>query len=82
MDFLELCCVGVLAWEYRVCAYPGPNVGVCGVWVVFFPCFVVFSSFCYFFLLELVRAFLCPRRCMFCYGVPGPLYCGGLIGTL
>ena len=48
MDFLELGCVDVLAWGYWVCAYPGPSVGVWGVWVVFCPCFVVFSSFCCF----------------------------------
>ena len=35
----------VLAWGYWVCVYSGHYVGVCGVLVVFFSWFDVFSSF-------------------------------------
>ncbi len=54
------------------------------VWFVgdVFSWFVVFSSFLLFFVLFLALAFLCLRRCMIYYEVPGPLYCGGPIGTL
>ena len=38
--------------------------------------------FLLFFVLVLVRAFLCPRRCKIYYEVPGSLYCGGSIGVL
>ena len=62
--------------------YSDYGVGVCGVLMVFFAWFVVFSSFLLFFVLVLVRAFPCPRHCMIYYEVSVPLHCWGPIGTL
>jgi hypothetical protein len=69
MGLFGVCVFGSVCW----CVW---CVG--GVLSLFYCVFLFFVCF----VLVLVRAFLCFRRCMFCYGVPGPLYCGGLIGTL
>ncbi len=69
MGLLGVCVFGSVCW----CVWC-----VSGV----FPLFCCVFLFFVVFVLVLGRAFLCYRRCMFCYGVPGPLYCGGPIGTL
>ena len=61
-----------LAWGDWVCVYLGRDLGMFGVLVVFFLCCVF--SFLLFFVLVFVRAFLCPRRYMIYYEVPGPHY--------
>ena len=53
--------------------YLGRDFGVFGVLAVFYFLCVVFS-FVFAFLLVLVRAFLCHRRCMTYCEVPGPHY--------
>ena len=62
----------VIAWGDVVCVYLGRDLSVFGELVVcyFFLCFPFFDVF----VLVLVRAFLCPRRCVIYYEVPGPRY--------
>ena len=62
-----------LAWGDWVCVYLGRDLGVFVVLVVLYFYCAVFSFFVVF-VLVLVRAFLCPRRCMIYYEVPGPRY--------
>ena len=84
LSVIELCWSGFSGDGLYWCVSMG-ILGVCvfgsGWWCVWCVSGVlsliccVFNFFV-FFLLVVVRAFLRPRRCMICYGVPGPLYCG------
>ena len=62
MGLLCVCVFGSLCWS--VWCVGGVFFLVCCVYLFFL-----------FFVLFIVRAFLCLRRCMIYYEVPDPLYC-------